>query len=87
MMQRVYCKSRNDTPGFPAPNPHRPAALLTPAFVTQRSYTDKIGVESADLFNEERTDWIRRRFETPGIQSLTKEEKRILMARLIRSTK
>ena len=53
----------------------------------QSAYSHNIGVESADLFNEERTDWIRRRFESPGIQSLNKEEKRILMARLIRSTK
>jgi len=31
-------------------------------------------------------DWIRKRFETPGIISLDAEDKRTLLKRLIRST-
>jgi len=30
--------------------------------------------------------WIKKHFETPGVISLTDEEKRTLLARLIRST-
>ena len=31
-------------------------------------------------------DWIRKRFETPGIISLDTEDKKTLMKRLVRST-
>ncbi|GIX96950.1 2-oxoglutarate dehydrogenase-like, mitochondrial [Caerostris extrusa] len=37
--------------------------------------------------NKEQCTWIRKKFETPGIMNFTKEQKRLLMARLIRSTK
>ena len=32
-------------------------------------------------------DWIRQRFEPPGVFQMTDEEKKILLARLIRSTR
>ena len=32
-------------------------------------------------------DWIRERFEKPGVMKLTEEEKKVLLARLVRSTK
>lgn len=37
--------------------------------------------------NHEQCDWIKKRFETPGVMNMTNEEKRTLMARLIRSTR
>jgi len=35
--------------------------------------------------NQEQTDWIRRKFETPGIMHFDNDEKRLILARLIRS--
>ena len=37
--------------------------------------------------NLEQCDWIKKRFETPGVMEMTAAEKRTLMARLIRSTR
>ena len=39
------------------------------------------------LNNLEQTDWIKKRFESPGVMSMTNEDKRTLLARLIRSTR
>jgi 2-oxoglutarate dehydrogenase E1 component len=50
-------------------------------------YCNHIGVEFMFINNLEQSDWIRKRFETPGIMAMTVEEKRTLMARLIRSTR
>jgi len=36
--------------------------------------------------NLEQCDWIRKRFETPGVMRLKRHEKRTLMQRLLRST-
>lgn len=35
----------------------------------------------------EQCDWIRQKFETPGVMKFTNEEKRTLLARLVRSTR
>ena len=48
-------------------------------------YCSHIGVEFMHINNLEQSDWIKKRFETPNVMQLTKDEKRILMARLIRS--
>ena len=37
--------------------------------------------------NLEQADWIKKRFETPGVLSMENDDKRTLMARLIRSTR
>ncbi|KAK7482309.1 hypothetical protein BaRGS_00026437 [Batillaria attramentaria] len=50
-------------------------------------YCRHIGVEFMFINNLDQTDWIRRRFETPGIMQFSNEEKRLIMARLIRSTR
>jgi len=50
-------------------------------------YCGHVGVEFMFINNLAQCDWIKKRFETPGIYDLTKEEKRTLMARLIRSTR
>ena len=39
------------------------------------------------LFHVHVGDWIRDRFETPGCFQMTNEEKQILLARLVRSTR
>ena len=38
------------------------------------------------IHNFEEVNWIRKRLETPGILDLTSEEKRLLLARISRST-
>ncbi|KAL3877350.1 hypothetical protein ACJMK2_035073 [Sinanodonta woodiana] len=48
-------------------------------------YCRHIGVEFLFINNMDQTDWIRKKFETPGIMQLENEEKRLIMARLIRS--
>lgn len=37
--------------------------------------------------NLEQCQWIREKFETPNIMDLTRDQKRLLLARLTRSTK
>ena len=50
-------------------------------------YCRNVGLEYMFLQSKEQCDWIREKFETPGCMSLSVEEKRTLMARLIRSTR
>ncbi|XP_035255943.1 2-oxoglutarate dehydrogenase-like, mitochondrial [Anguilla anguilla] len=53
----------------------------------EMSYCGHIGVEFMFINNLEQCQWIRRKFETPGIMRFTNEEKRTLLARLVRSTR
>ncbi|KAK3733539.1 hypothetical protein RRG08_063852 [Elysia crispata] len=53
----------------------------------QHVYCRSIGVEFMFINNLQQADWIRRKFETPGIMQFGSEERRMLMARLIRSTR
>ncbi|GFO12435.1 2-oxoglutarate dehydrogenase, mitochondrial, partial [Plakobranchus ocellatus] len=53
----------------------------------QNVYCRSIGVEFMFINNLQQADWIRRKFETPGIMQFGAEERRMLMARLIRSTR
>ncbi|XP_028405174.1 2-oxoglutarate dehydrogenase-like, mitochondrial [Dendronephthya gigantea] len=48
-------------------------------------YCGHIGLEYMYIYSRDKCDWIRKRFETPGAFELTKEEKRRLLARLVRS--
>ncbi|XP_067671132.1 2-oxoglutarate dehydrogenase complex component E1-like [Haliotis asinina] len=50
-------------------------------------YCRHIGVEFMFINNLEQTDWIRKKFETPRIMQFSNEEKRLVLARLIRSTR
>ncbi|XP_035230854.1 2-oxoglutarate dehydrogenase, mitochondrial-like [Stegodyphus dumicola] len=50
-------------------------------------YCGHIGIEYMFINSQEQCTWIRKKFETPGVLNFTKEQKRLLMARLIRSTK
>ncbi|XP_030386169.1 2-oxoglutarate dehydrogenase-like, mitochondrial isoform X2 [Scaptodrosophila lebanonensis] len=49
-------------------------------------YCNKIGVEFMFINSLEQCNWIRKRFETPGVLSFTPEEKRLILARLTRAT-
>lgn len=49
-------------------------------------YCRHIGVEFMFINNLEQCDWLKKRFEMPGVMALTNEEKRTLVKRLIRST-
>jgi len=53
----------------------------------KNAYCGHVGVEFMFLNSLEQQDWIKKRFETPGIYDLTNNEKRTLMARMIRSTR
>ena len=51
------------------------------------AYCQHIGVEFMFINDLEQCQWIRQKFETPGIMQFTNEEKRTLLARLVRSTR
>lgn len=53
----------------------------------QMAYCQHIGVEFMFINDLEQCQWIRQKFETPGIMQFTNEEKRTLLARLVRSTR
>uniref|UniRef100_A0A8D0DGI6 2-oxoglutarate dehydrogenase complex component E1 n=1 Tax=Sander lucioperca TaxID=283035 RepID=A0A8D0DGI6_SANLU len=53
----------------------------------ETSYCGHIGVEYMFINNVDQCQWIRQKFETPGIMQFTDAEKRTLLARLIRSTR
>ncbi|XP_040292412.1 2-oxoglutarate dehydrogenase-like, mitochondrial isoform X1 [Bufo bufo] len=53
----------------------------------ENSYCQHIGLEFMFINDVEQCQWIRQKFETPGIMKFTNEEKRTLLARLVRSTR
>ncbi|XP_067857423.1 2-oxoglutarate dehydrogenase complex component E1 isoform X4 [Heptranchias perlo] len=53
----------------------------------EMSYCQHIGVEFMFINDLEQCQWIRQKFETPGVMQFTNEEKRTLLARLVRSTR
>ncbi|KAL2083570.1 hypothetical protein ACEWY4_021343 [Coilia grayii] len=53
----------------------------------ETAYCGHIGVEFMFINNVEQCQWIRQRFETPGVMQFTNAEKRTLLARLVRSTR
>ena len=55
--------------------------------VPQMAYCQHIGVEFMFINDLEQCQWIRHKFETPGIMQFTPEEKRTLLARTVRSTR
>lgn len=61
---------------------------MAPHFpLEQMAYCQHIGVEFMFINDLEQCQWIRQKFETPGIMQFTNEEKRTLLARLVRSTR
>ncbi|KAM4678122.1 2-oxoglutarate dehydrogenase complex component E1 isoform 1-T1 [Discoglossus pictus] len=53
----------------------------------ETAYCQHIGVEFMFINDLEQCQWIREKFETPGIMQFNSEEKRTLLARLVRSTR
>ncbi|KAG8434998.1 hypothetical protein GDO86_013090 [Hymenochirus boettgeri] len=53
----------------------------------ENSYCQHIGLEFMFINDVEQCQWIRQKFETPGIMKFTNKEKRTLLARLVRSTR
>lgn len=53
----------------------------------ERIYCNHIGVEYMFINSQEQLLWLKQRFETPGASDLTKDNKRLLLARLVRSHK
>lgn len=60
---------------------------MSPCVWGQIAYCQHIGVEFMFINDLEQCQWIRQKFETPGIMQFTNEEKRTLLARLVRSTR
>ena len=56
-------------------------------FNIQTAYCGHVGLEYMFINNVEQCQWIRQRFETPGVMRFTHSEKRTLLARLVRSTR
>uniref|UniRef100_A0A6P4E3N7 2-oxoglutarate dehydrogenase, mitochondrial n=1 Tax=Drosophila rhopaloa TaxID=1041015 RepID=A0A6P4E3N7_DRORH len=52
----------------------------------ERIYCGHIGVEYMQMTSLTKTTWIRDRFEKPGALDLSKEEKKLILERLTRST-
>ncbi|CAL8328061.1 unnamed protein product [Boreogadus saida] len=53
----------------------------------EMAYCQQIGVEFMFINNMEQCQWIRERFERPGVMHFSVEEKRTLLARMVRSTR
>ncbi|KAJ3605443.1 hypothetical protein NHX12_027490 [Muraenolepis orangiensis] len=53
----------------------------------EMAYCQHIGVEFMFINNLEQCQWLRERFERPGAMQSSVEEKRILLARMVRSTR
>ncbi len=53
----------------------------------QQIYCGHIGLEYMFVNDRVKCDWIRERFETPGKLELSTAEKKVLLARLVRSTR
>lgn len=51
----------------------------------QSTYCQHIGLEFMFINDVEQCQWIRQKFETPGVMQFSNEEKRTLLARLVRS--
>ncbi|XP_037114012.1 2-oxoglutarate dehydrogenase, mitochondrial isoform X4 [Syngnathus acus] len=53
----------------------------------EMAYCQHIGVEFMFINDLEQCQWIRQKFETPGVMQFSLEEKRTLLARMVRSTR
>uniref|UniRef100_A0A8C9ZRR1 2-oxoglutarate dehydrogenase complex component E1 n=1 Tax=Sander lucioperca TaxID=283035 RepID=A0A8C9ZRR1_SANLU len=53
----------------------------------EMAYCQHIGVEFMFINDMEQCQWIRQKFETPGVMQFSLEEKKTLLARMIRSTR
>ncbi|CAG0902452.1 unnamed protein product [Cyprideis torosa] len=52
----------------------------------ERAYCGSYGLEFMYINNLDQLNWIRRKFETPGISELSNDQKRLCLARLIRAS-
>ncbi|KAF6023589.1 hypothetical protein EB796_018093 [Bugula neritina] len=52
----------------------------------EKVYCQTIGIEYMFINDLEQCNWLRKRFETPGCMTLSQDEKRTLIARLVRSS-
>lgn len=54
---------------------------------SQMAYCQHIGVEFMFINDLDQCQWIRQKFEKPGVMQFSLEEKRTLLARMVRSTR
>eukprot|EP00071_Canis_lupus_P033949 XP_022267506.1 2-oxoglutarate dehydrogenase-like, mitochondrial isoform X3 [Canis lupus familiaris] len=62
-----------------------PGSWWSPYLFPQSTYCQHIGLEFMFINDVEQCQWIRKKFETPGVMQFSSEEKRTLLARLVRS--
>lgn len=62
-----------------------PRSSWRPNVSPQNTYCQHIGLEFMFINDVEQCQWIRQKFETPGVMQFSSEEKRTLLARLVRS--
>ncbi len=55
--------------------------------VSQMAYCQHIGVEFMFINDLDQCQWIRQKFERPGVMQFSLEDKRRLLARMVRSTR
>lgn len=60
---------------------------LNECCVSQMAYCQHIGVEFMFINDLDQCQWIRQKFEKPGVMQFSLEEKRTLLARMVRSTR
>ncbi|KAI1905401.1 hypothetical protein AGOR_G00015800 [Albula goreensis] len=53
----------------------------------EMAYCQHIGVEFMFINDQHQCQWIRQKFEKPGVMQFTVEEKRTLLSRMVRSTR
>lgn len=52
----------------------------------ESAYCRHIGIEFMFINSLEQCNWIRQRFESPGVLEMDNEQKRLILARLTRAT-
>lgn len=60
---------------------------LNECCVSQMAYCQHIGVEFMFINDLDQCQWIRQKIEKPGVMQFSLEEKRTLLARMVRSTR
>lgn len=83
------CIRGREGTAFPVPAPEAahllPGSSWSAPLPPQSTYCQHIGLEFMFINDVEQCQWIRQKFETPGVMQFSSEEKRTLLARLVRS--
>ena len=53
----------------------------------EAAYCNHIGCEYSFINDAVKVDWIKKKFETPDVKRFSEQERRLILARLIRATR